>query len=201
MTNRGNDNNWLTIRTIGTKSNSFGVGARIKIAVDNTVQIRDVNLIFANKLQFSLPVHFGLGKQNQVDTLTVIWPSGIVDQFTTVELNSVLTIKEGYGDVSIPNSSILFQNYPNPFNLKTTIGYSVAGNPHNSRTVKHVQLTIFNILGQKVKTLVCEPQEANYYLTEWDGTDKLGDFVSSGVYLSQLKIDNQIDTKKLLLLR
>ena len=201
LSNCHKKNNWLTIKVLGSKSNSFGIGARVKAVVGNSIQIREVNCIFADKLQMSYPIHFGLGQYNRIDTLIVRWPSGIVDRLTMVDVNSILTIKEGYGDISIPNTSHLLQNYPNPFNSNTIISYGVVGDPHFGRSIKHVQLKIFNILGQEIKTLVDKPQESNFYSVHWDGISNRGNFAVSGVYIVRLQIEDQIVTNKLLLVR
>ncbi len=84
----------------------------------------------------------------------------------------------------------LKQNYPNPFNPKTAISYQLP-------VASNVELNIYNILGQKVVTLVSGKQRAGTYKVEWDA----GGF-ASGVYLYQLKTDNGfIKTRKLVLMK
>ncbi|GAB4369680.1 MAG: hypothetical protein Kow0042_11540 [Calditrichia bacterium] len=94
----------------------------------------------------------------------------------------------------IPAHFTLEQNWPNPFNPATTISYSIP------RAAK-VELAIFNILGQRVKTLVNARQDPAFYKVQWDGTNDLGIPVSSGVYIYKLRAGNQIAIKKLILLR
>ena len=91
-----------------------------------------------------------------------------------------VTSVEGRDDKSIPKEFILSQNYPNPFNPSTSIEFSV---PVNS----NVRLTIYNLLGQEVSTLVSEELNAGNYSVIWNGTDKNGFQVSSGVYLYKMK--------------
>jgi len=87
-----------------------------------------------------------------------------------------------------PKSFALFQNYPNPFNSKTTISYQL---PFTAK----VELCIFNILGQKVHTLVFEKQMAGKYKVEWEASG-----FASGIYFYGIRTDNGlIQTKKLLL--
>jgi len=91
--------------------------------------------------------------------------------------------------VFLPNDYKLYQNFPNPFNPKTTINYELP-------TTLIVELTIHNILGQKVKTLVLERQNAGYYQVEWDASG-----FASGIYFYYLKADEFQDVKKMILLR
>ncbi len=88
----------------------------------------------------------------------------------------------------------LRQNYPNPFNAATTITYSLF-------TSAPIELTIYNFLGQKVRTLVKKSQPAGQYQINWDGKDEYGHDVVSGVYLYQLKTGDFTKTKKMILLK
>jgi len=90
----------------------------------------------------------------------------------------------------------LNQNYPNPFNLSTMVSYDI-----DSKKPVHTSLTIYNILGQKVKAVVDQQKSAGRYKVEWDGTDEKGHSVSSGLYFYVLKADKSIDKKKMLLLK
>src|SRR3990170_2276974 len=83
---------------------------------------------------------------------------------------------------SLPSKFELTQNYPNPFNAATSIQFNL---PQSSK----VKLEIFNILGQKVKTLVNEKLSAGYKKVTWDGTDEKGNNVASGVYFYFLNAD------------
>jgi len=86
---------------------------------------------------------------------------------------------------------ILFQNYPNPFNPETAIKYQL---PRTSK----VNLTIYNILGQKIKTLVDEEKQAGFYSVIWDGTNNIGIKVSSGIYIYRMVTNNGfIEARKL----
>ncbi|HUV35861.1 MAG TPA: T9SS type A sorting domain-containing protein, partial [Patescibacteria group bacterium] len=93
-----------------------------------------------------------------------------------------------------PTAFSLAQNVPNPFNPVTEIRYALAVDCH-------VRLEIFNILGQKVKTLVDGNQKAGYQSARWDGTNSGGVDVSSGVYFYKLEAGGFTDTKKMVLLR
>jgi N-acetylneuraminic acid mutarotase len=94
----------------------------------------------------------------------------------------------------IPRQYVLYQNYPNPFNPKTTINYTVGA---TGRSPVQVELSIYNVLGQKVCTLVSEKQKAGTYEVEWDATG-----FASGIYLYSLQTDKGFSqTRKLILLK
>ena len=95
---------------------------------------------------------------------------------------------------TIPNIFSLEQNYPNPFNPSTTIRYQL---PEATR----VSLVIFNLLGQEVRTMIKAEQVAGDYSVTWDGIDKFGKEVASGVYVYRLKAGEFTDVKKLALTR
>ncbi len=93
----------------------------------------------------------------------------------------------------------LFANYPNPFNPVTTIKYVL------ERTSK-VKLTVYNLLGQKVRTLVNTQQPAGKYKVQWDGRDVQGKPVASGVYVYKLQAqitsgERFVQVKKMVLMR
>ena len=96
--------------------------------------------------------------------------------------------------VAPPKDFALAQNYPNPFNPTTTIRYDL---PVSS----HVVLTVYNILGKEVKTLVDVEQSAGIKTVVWDGTNKVGEPVSSGVYIYRLKARDFHKTLKLMMLK
>lgn len=94
----------------------------------------------------------------------------------------------------MPDELQLSQNYPNPFNPVTAIEYRL---PERS----HVKLKVFNVLGQKVRTLIDREESAGSYTIIWDGTDTSGKSVASGVYLYRFQAGDHIETKKMLLLK
>ncbi len=95
----------------------------------------------------------------------------------------------------MPTEFALAQNYPNPFNPTTTILYQLKENVH-------VTLAIYNVMGQKVATLVDQNQHAGNYSLQWNAMDQYGQKVSSGMYFYRLEAgDKFIRTKKMLLMK
>jgi PKD repeat protein len=95
---------------------------------------------------------------------------------------------------SIPQHFKLYQNNPNPFNPKTTIQYEM---PEGS----YVIIKIFNLLGKEIIRLVDEFQTAGIQKVDWDGKNKNGISVNSGIYLYSLTCNNFSQTKKMLLIK
>lgn len=95
---------------------------------------------------------------------------------------------------TIPSNFKLSQNYPNPFNPETVIEFTL-------NKFSDVKLTIHNMLGQEIKVLEEGYFNSGKYSARWNGTDNRNNAVSSGVYFYQLKTDNGIFQKKLVLLR
>ena len=98
------------------------------------------------------------------------------------------------GSDGLPRACFLYQNYPNPFNPETEIQYNL---PFDC----HVRLEIYNILGQKVATLTDEFQDAGRKVVRWNGRDRSGKEVTSGVYFYRLKAGSYGDTKRMVLLK
>tara|TARA_B110000003_G_scaffold78373_1_gene79865 strand:+ start:1322 stop:2263 length:942 start_codon:yes stop_codon:yes gene_type:complete len=99
------------------------------------------------------------------------------------------------GQQSVPVAFALNQNYPNPFNPSTQISFDI---PEASELVS---LSVYNILGQNINTLVSGSMNAGRYTQEWDATDELGSPVASGIYFYELRSNDFVSRKKMLLIR
>ena len=95
---------------------------------------------------------------------------------------------------NVPVKYSLNQNYPNPFNPVTTIDYIL---PENGL----VNITIFDMMGREVNTLLNSLQTAGYKSIQWNATNNQGDAVSAGIYLYRIKVEDFIQTKKMILLK
>ncbi len=96
--------------------------------------------------------------------------------------------------ISAPIGFVLGPNYPNPFNPETTIRF---GLPQS----QEIELAIYNLAAQRVATLVTGHREAGSYSVRWDGVTDAGLKLASGVYFYRLTAGEQVETRKLLLLR
>ncbi len=113
------------------------------------------------------------------------------DSFTIHVYESLDVTDEGS---ALPEVFALHQNYPNPFNPVTTLKYDL---PEGSE----VTLTIYDILGRRVRTLARGVEEPGHKSVMWDGNDDLGEQVSAGVYLYRIKAGDFTQTRKMLLLK
>lgn len=94
----------------------------------------------------------------------------------------------------VPFKFALFDNYPNPFNPNTTIKFTIP-------KFQEIKLAVYDILGKRVKTLISRKLPLGKYDIEWDGTNKAGEAVASGLYFYRLSGENIVITKKMLLVR
>lgn len=95
---------------------------------------------------------------------------------------------------TMPISYRVYQNYPNPFNPNTTISFDI---PRPG----HVQLAIYNLLGQQVRTIVDNQLATGSYRRDWDGRDESGTAVASGIYFARLITSDYVGTTKMMLLK
>ncbi len=102
--------------------------------------------------------------------------------------------KEGFSEpvAGLPLRFALFQNHPNPFNPGTVIRYALP-------TSTDVTLTVYNLLGQEVRTLIQSTMAAGYHKVYWDGKDGFGKQVASGVYFYRLQTKEFTKANKMLL--
>ncbi len=97
-------------------------------------------------------------------------------------------------DPIIPDEFIVHQNFPNPFNPETEIRFALT-------KASHVVINIYNTLGQQIETLVDTQYAAGFHSVRWDGRDRNGRPVSSGVYLYQIQAGAFSQVKKMSLIR
>jgi hypothetical protein len=112
----------------------------------------------------------------------------------TFEIPIVVQVVSTEPEHFIPEEFVLHQNYPNPFNPVTTLRYDL---PENG----HINITIYDMLGRQVKTLINQTQDAGYKLVIWDATNDYGKPVSAGIYLYQIQAGEYLQTKKMVLLK
>jgi hypothetical protein len=110
----------------------------------------------------------------------------------TFDLVAMTDVPSYGGD--LPGNFALGQNYPNPFNPDTEIRFELP-------TRAHVNISIYNLLGQRVRVLIDEERSAGYHTVTWDGRNSFGEGVSSGVYLYKMDTGNSVETKKMMLLK
>jgi len=123
--------------------------------------------------------------------VTAVDANGNVSEGTNVISTSIVSVND---EQALPTAFGLSQNYPNPFNPTTSITFAL---PEASQ----VSLEIYNILGQKVRTLVNGFTPAGYITTSWDGLDQNGQNLSSGTYIYRLQTNDMSFSKKMILMK
>jgi hypothetical protein len=131
-------------------------------------------------------VKFSVSATDGIDTVNVTGDDRVlfVNRYEYLS-----TVSEG-----IPVEFALHENYPNPFNPTTTLRFDLP-------EVSDITLTIYNMLGQKVRTFNMQSTPAGYHSITWDVTNDYGEQVGAGVYLYQLQAKGFVKTRTMVLLK
>ena len=111
--------------------------------------------------------------------------------YTNIPYSLITDVED---EIALPSEFELLANYPNPFNPSTVIEYKIAG-------AGFVKLSIYDILGKEVSTIVNEFMQPGSYKISWNGVDSNNKHVASGVYLARLKTEKNTKTIKMQLLK
>ncbi|HEY5124791.1 MAG TPA: FG-GAP-like repeat-containing protein [Ignavibacteria bacterium] len=206
--NEGTINKWINIKCVGIVSNKSGIGAKLYLkAVINgspVLQMREISSQTGGSIsgQNNLNAFFGLGNAAIIDSIKIVWPSGIIDKYGLIQPNRFLTAVEGqsltiieFKENVVPTEFALEQNYPNPFNPVTKIRFEIPLSKGGQRGL-YSTLKVFDILGKEITTLVNESLQPGMYEVTFDGTQ-----YTSGVYFYRLSSDDYTDTKKMLMIK
>jgi|GEM_PF-414036 len=148
-----------------------------------------------------------VGALNTILDANVLAAGALVDVQGTLTVNgellastvsvieqAVITSVSGPNGEALPSTFELASNFPNPFNPSTTLRYTLAG-----ESSQRVVLNIYNILGQRVVTIVNEIKPAGTYSAVWNGRDLAGRQVSTGIYIARLVVGDQARVRRMLL--
>ena len=197
-TNRGH--HWLEVALVGTDSHASGAGARVRVVTGGQSRIREAFGPASVSLDGSRTVHFGLGTAATADSVSVQWPSGIVQHLVSVPCDQRLVVTESETGTDVPSSSVpscfaLHPCAPNPFNPRTLIRFDlpVAADAH---------LEIYDLAGRLVRTLVAgEHLPAGGHERAWSGRDRTGRPVAAGVYFYRLGAGTYTETRRMTLVK
>ncbi|HEY5534359.1 MAG TPA: FG-GAP-like repeat-containing protein [Ignavibacteria bacterium] len=206
--NEGTGNKWINIKCVGMISNKAGIGAKLYLKAfinGNTfTQMREISSQSGGSIsgQNNLNAFFGLGNAAIIDSIKIVWPSGIIDKYGLIQPNRFLTAVEGqsltnieFKENVVPTEFALEQNYPNPFNPVTKIRFEIPLSKGGQRGLYSI-LKIFDILGKEITTLVNESLKPGTYEVTFNGSN-----LPSGVYFYRFRAGDFIDTKKLVLFK
>lgn len=182
--NDGPAGHWLAIECAGTQSNPSGVGAIVRVlATIGGVprwQMQQVMPLTGYNSQ-NLELHFGLAEATVVDSLVIRWPSGLIDAFTLVGGDHVVTVTEGLGATDAPatvppRGLSLALRSPNPASNTVAFEYALA-------SPAHVRLDLVDVAGRSVAVLENRRVEAGTHRVRYD---RLGE-LPSGRYWGRLR--------------
>ena len=137
----------------------------------------------------TIPQIYGYEDKDVVAGGTYSYRLKQVDTDGSFEYSAILQV-----EINLPQNFTLSQNFPNPFNPETSIRYELP-------EAVEVKVSIFNLLGNEIRTLVNEQKEAGVHSILWNGKDNAGREVATGAYLYRIKAGEFVETKRLTLLR
>ena len=154
---------------------------------------KDIPLLISSSVAYPLTIGWKIGHASDgaillVDGKTIPMKSNGEIQITNLTSQIRLRLLPSKSSM-LPKDFALYQNYPNPFNPTTTIRYAL---PQDA----HVNLIIYDVIGQEVKALIDEIQDAGFKTVEWNATNKTGNAIASGVYFYRLTATSVTDPSK-----
>ena len=167
-------------------------GAADKVKDDAGYDVRlsssNIELVFPDGSVLSAPLDFDGKSIDQIAATGGMAQELLDEAYTQMGLTNT---------AYLPKAFALSQNYPNPFNPSTTISYAI---PEGNSQVG-VKLSVFNLRGQLVRTLVDQTQGPGTYNVNWDGSDDRGRQISSGVYFYRIQAGDYVSTRKMVVLK
>ncbi len=190
--------NWLQVKLEGTQSNRDAYGAIVKVTGAGRSFYRyhhGAGLMS----QSSKPIHFGLGTMDEIDTLTIYWPSQAIDRYHGISGNQTVSVIEGSRIEldSLPEESPLLQDkflvrqvYPNPFEAEVFIELQTPG-----KGFLHFQ--IISPSGTRIYQREEEVATTGLQNLTWNGLNQAGKKVASGLYFYRISLDDRLLTGKI----
>jgi hypothetical protein len=172
--------------------------ATIMLSVEIDLGVVDTSITIGD-----IPVHLGAGETISREFRFVVPPivpageygicvTAVSGDAMMTTCQTVVVVNNGESGGSSP--SFRLRNYPNPFNPSTNVLFELTRNAE-------INLSVFNLLGQKVATLADGPMTAGEHAIEWNGLDENGTPVSSGIYFYKLRVDQTVISRKMMIVK
>lgn len=186
--NQPDSKNWIKIWLEGTTSNRDAFGTEVKVTIKGESYHRYHHGagFFSQSIQ---PVHFGLGAANIIDEIEIIWPTRKKQIIYDVEVNQTLHIQEieqktiTHVKNEIEDHPVEVYNYPNPFSSSTKIHFKLA-------KPGFLDLKVFSIIGKELFHTTRMINQKTSLDISWNGSDKNGANMPSGVYIYLVDFNN-----------
>lgn len=198
--NRQCPGNSLHLDLVGTLSNRSAIGARAVVHAGDHAWTRLVTAGSGRQDFGSLTLAFGLGQATAVDSVVVWWPGGVVQRLGALAANQTLTVVEPADPTAVGHelwpaaTDLRLAAVPNPCNPRTEVRFELPAS-------LEVRLTVHDLRGRLVRTLVSGRLDAGAHAVDWDGADGLGRERASGVYLVVLAGDGVRTSQRITLVR
>jgi hypothetical protein len=191
--------NWLQVTLTGPPPNIQQIGARVKVTIGATTQMREIRCGNNFVSQDPVAAHFGLGAAATVNTLRVEWTDGTVTQQTNVAANQAVNVSYPGVDAPVVHPPVrggitLLGAAPNPFRSGTLIRFSL------DRAAETL-VRVYDATGRAVRTLSEGSLAEGHQVLSWDGRDDAGQPVSSGVYWYKVSTPDHSARGKVILVR
>jgi hypothetical protein len=198
----GGANHWLEVDLRGVQSNSRGAGARIRVVAGGRTQVREIGRGAGYLSQNQVTAHFGLGAAATVDSLTVFWPSGIVQhEIPGFAADWRMTIPESTQPAGTPGGAAaaasvrILPPAPNPCLTATGLAFELP-------EAGPVQARLFDPAGRQVCVLLGGANlPAGHHCLHWTGVNAEGRMVPPGVYFCRVEAGGRVEEFRIVLLR
>ncbi|MCB9207015.1 MAG: T9SS type A sorting domain-containing protein [Ignavibacteriales bacterium] len=199
--------NFVVVEEVNYQGNNGIVNHKNVMRKIANINGQSVDLILNEKKNFSAEFTINeLWNSEKIKVIAFIQSSSTKNVYQSESINfSELTLTDITENNKLEEKFKLSQNYPNPFNPTTTIEYTISSNVKSETSNgfipsvvegSSIQLTVYDVLGREIATLVNKTQAAGNYTVEFDGNNLV-----SGIYYYQLKFDNNIETRKMILIK
>ncbi len=145
------------------------------------------------------PVYLGVGLGNIRNNALKEFKSNVINIYhlenDSIPSEKLLSSQTGTADLGeIPRSFAFYPNFPNPFNPTTNLSFDL---PKESKVI----LTIYDVTGRRIKTLISSQYPAGFHQVQWDGRDDSGNAVASGIYVYRIEAGKYTQSRKMMLLK